>query len=537
MRLLDNINRYLAFKIKEAEFRVHTWRRAKEISRAYGDARPAPKARPEKIKPVRIKAARAKPEKIKPARAERIKPEKIKPMRAERAKTKRLKPVKIAPERAKTRKIRVERATARLDFDTLRPRAVKAAKVAAAAVAAAAVVFGAVKVAPHISIPVAAKAVSGQPSADSGRYGGYGDDVPPSVQDIPEDAVWPEAAVMPEGYADHSAQTPSAGNVTAADAAQAAPQAPPPAPPSGKPVADAFKAGMPRGLTELNRLIFADKSARILYLFKETPGGWEIERAYPMVTGENEGPKRVEGDKKTPQGVYFIVGRKHNSELTNIYGPAAFILDYPNEEDRREGRTGHGIWIHGSERGNIPPLFTQGCLAVSNPDILDLAGVIRNGIGIPVVIVSGLEEGRKHLASVDFGRLKARGQEVAAYHSGRQAEFEKLVADWKTAWESKDIDAYTAFYSTASFANGAQKWDAYREHKMRTFAMYASINIDITDIALTELTHNMATVKFNQLYVTNVNRMDNAKRLIFRKEQDSWKIYREIPFSKQELLL
>jgi murein L,D-transpeptidase YafK len=276
-----------------------------------------------------------------------------------------------------------------------------------------------------------------------------------------------------------------------------------------------------------------------MYLFREGREGWEVAKAYPIATGERDGRKTVEGDKMTPEGVYFIIGRKHRSELTNIYGPAAFILDYPNEDDRRERRTGHGIWVHGSERGNIPPLFTQGCVAVSNQDILDIAATFKGGWpGVPVVIVSGEEDAKKHVASVDFQKLKARRADVIAGHNERQGEFERLVMGWKTAWEARDIEAYSTFYLTSGFADGSMKWEAFRDRKKGLFAAYSAIHVDLSDITLTEYTENVATVKFYQVYNTNRNnRMENAKRLIFRKDQGQWKIYREIPFPKEELLL
>jgi len=453
----DNINKYLAFKLKELEFRVHTWKRSKEISRAY-DSRSARR---------------------------------------------------------------------NIDLGFVKPLAVKAAKVSAAAAVLFLLVFGIIKVIPFLP----ARSAQAADSADM-----FADEASMPLFEAIEDANLPEAAVMPEGYAEFAVTAQSADTAAAveAEAPPVTPAPPPPPPSSGVVVADIFKNGLPRGIAE--RLILGDKAAKILYIFREGAGGWEIEKAYPMATGENDGRKEVEGDKKTPEGVYFIVGRKHRSELTNIYGPAAFISDYPNETDRREGRTGHGIWLHGSERGNIPPLFTQGCLAVANPDIIEITQILKDWAGTPIIIVSGTE-GKKHLAAIDFRKMKERHEEVVTHHNKNQEEFRKLVMDWKTVWESKDIDAYSEYYSTAAFMDGSQKWEAYRERKIRTFAMYATINIDISGIVLTELTGNAATVKFHQVYATNLNRMDNGKRLIFRKEQDNWKIYREIPFPKEELVL
>ncbi|MDR2592368.1 MAG: L,D-transpeptidase family protein [Chitinispirillales bacterium] len=519
MRLWDSINRYFAFKLKEAEFRVHTWKRSREISRAY-DAKPKPVRPIKPIKPVKP----AKPVKI----AAVDKPVKVvKPVKA-------VKPVKPAKPPKPPRPVRPPRPARKpLNIAAALPYAVKGAKFLGIAVAVVALVFGAVFAFQRISVAVAAaRADSNKASADDNAVAA------PPVQNIPEDAVLPEAAVLPEGFAENAATAvPADTTPMEMPLPQPERQAATPSQ-SDKALVDLFMKAAPHGVSDW--LVLVDKRAKVMYFFKEGAGGWEVAKAYSVATGERDGRKTVEGDKMTPEGVYFMIGRKHRSELTNIYGPAAFILDYPNEDDRRERRTGHGIWMHGSERGNIPPLFTQGCVAVANQDILEIAATLKSGWpGVPVVIVSGEEEAKKHVASVDFQKLKARRAEVVSEYGARQSEFEGIVTSWKTAWESRDIDTYSTFYFASGFMDGAMNWTAFRDRKKGLFASYSAIYVDLSNIALTEYTDNMATVKFFQVYNTNRNnRMENAKRLIFRKDdQGQWKIYREIPFPKEELLL
>ena len=57
--------------------------------------------------------------------------------------------------------------------------------------------------------------------------------------------------------------------------------------------------------------------------------------------------KSTEGDQRTPLGVYYITSRLDGHQLTDFYGSGALLLNYPNEYDRRQGRTGGGIWLHG----------------------------------------------------------------------------------------------------------------------------------------------------------------------------------------------
>ena len=80
-------------------------------------------------------------------------------------------------------------------------------------------------------------------------------------------------------------------------------------------------------------------------------------------TGAIEGDKLSEGDKRTPEGVYFVQRRLDSGLDYQLYGNLAFPLDYPNPVDRLKGKTGHGIWIHG--RGHdLVPRETQGCMAL-----------------------------------------------------------------------------------------------------------------------------------------------------------------------------
>jgi murein L,D-transpeptidase YafK len=81
------------------------------------------------------------------------------------------------------------------------------------------------------------------------------------------------------------------------------------------------------------------------------------------------GRKQYEGDKKTPEGVYTITYKNPNSVAYK-----SLTISYPNQEDRREGRTGNSITIHGT--GNLVSLnyhhssnWTWGCVAVTNEEI------------------------------------------------------------------------------------------------------------------------------------------------------------------------
>jgi murein L,D-transpeptidase YafK len=92
-----------------------------------------------------------------------------------------------------------------------------------------------------------------------------------------------------------------------------------------------------------------------------------------------EGAKQREGDFRTPEGVYYIESKNARSDFF-----LALKVSYPNENDRARARAsgvdpGGQIMIHGLP--NVPKYpesrylgsdWTDGCIAVSNSDMVDL---------------------------------------------------------------------------------------------------------------------------------------------------------------------
>lgn len=91
------------------------------------------------------------------------------------------------------------------------------------------------------------------------------------------------------------------------------------------------------------------------------------------------GPKRQEGDFRTPEGRYFIEAKNPDSDYF-----LSLKVSYPNVADRETARRlgvdpGGQIMIHGlpNEPGFDEAAYsgwdwTDGCIAVSNSDMVDL---------------------------------------------------------------------------------------------------------------------------------------------------------------------
>jgi len=125
----------------------------------------------------------------------------------------------------------------------------------------------------------------------------------------------------------------------------------------------------------------------------EVWSGESLLKTYKVAIGRGpKGPKRYEGDNRTPEGEYRIDSR-HRSRTFHLF----LHVSYPNKRDRRafrkgkkDGtipanvRIGSAIGIHGEKKGRewLPHKladWTQGCIAVDNDEIEELYRVVKEG--------------------------------------------------------------------------------------------------------------------------------------------------------------
>ncbi|MEN2985802.1 MAG: L,D-transpeptidase family protein [Thermodesulfovibrionaceae bacterium] len=133
-------------------------------------------------------------------------------------------------------------------------------------------------------------------------------------------------------------------------------------------------------------LVVVIKSKRILLLMNEG----KILKVYKVALGKNPvGHKIEQGDGKTPEGIYYIVGRNANS---NFY--KSLKISYPNEKDYEKAlklgvNPGGGIMIHGLSKKveylgkyHIIEDWTEGCIAVTNEEIDEIWSMVPDGTPI-----------------------------------------------------------------------------------------------------------------------------------------------------------
>jgi len=129
-------------------------------------------------------------------------------------------------------------------------------------------------------------------------------------------------------------------------------------------------------------LILVEKALQKLHLYRYD-GRYNLIKSYTCSTGEHQGKKHKEKDRKTPEGIYFNIKAYRDSKIT-LFGDRAFGLNYPDPFDNLERNRGNGIFIHGSNRA-VKPFSTNGCVVLGNHDLADLDKRI-NVKKVPVII-------------------------------------------------------------------------------------------------------------------------------------------------------
>lgn len=264
--------------------------------------------------------------------------------------------------------------------------------------------------------------------------------------------------------------------------------------------------------------VLVDKDNHRLYIY-ENPGNGEAPRLlrdFYSSTGKLIGDKRVRGDLKTPEGVYFVESYKTDASLPDKYGVGAFPLNYPNELDSHLGQTGYGIWLHGTDKSYFsrPPLDTEGCVALTNIDLDEVKAYIEPGL-TPVVIAQKVE----WLEPFDWQQ--------------RKQELLGTLEQWRQDWESLDVERYLSHYSTEFWSRKHNK-QALSRYKRAVFSGKSYQKIKLDDISLFTYPtakledKSMVVVNFTQDFESNnFNSRGARKRLYLQHQGDQWKVVYE----------
>jgi murein L,D-transpeptidase YafK len=257
--------------------------------------------------------------------------------------------------------------------------------------------------------------------------------------------------------------------------------------------------------------IVVDNKRSRLYLYQNENGRPRFVADYYISIGKRGGEKRREGDDKTPVGVYHVTASLPRSKLSDLYGSGAFPINYPNEWDRRHGRNGHGIWLHGtpSDTYSRAPRASNGCVVLANADLDALSNKLQVGL-TPVIISEQIE----WLSLDDWNTER----------NALNAEIES----WRSDWESLDTERYLTHYSS-KFSAGRQDLSDWRLHKRQVNSGKTWIKLDLYNMSVFRNPgkDELVVVTFDQDYRSSnlSNRM--KKRQYWTKEGGKWRIIYE----------
>ena len=274
---------------------------------------------------------------------------------------------------------------------------------------------------------------------------------------------------------------------------------------------------LPRYVLQLSgsqkHAIVVDSRRSRLYVYANDQGKPRLVADYYVTLGKNGIEKTREGDQKTPVGVYHVTANLPRNKLTDFYGAGAYPINYPNEWDRRQGRNGHGIWLHGvpAEVYSRAPRASDGCIVLANPDLQAVARQLQIGV-TPVIIADEIEW-------TDAASLDAERASLAA-------ELEQ----WRADWQSRDTERYLAHYSR-EFSGPGQDYAAWAAHKRKVNSAKSWIKVGLGNVTMLRYPseRDVVVVSFEQDYRSNGLSNVMKKRQYWAKEAGRWKILYEGP--------
>lgn len=258
----------------------------------------------------------------------------------------------------------------------------------------------------------------------------------------------------------------------------------------------------------VRHVVVVDASHSRVYVFAQQSGGLQLIRSFYASIGRAGFDKEVEGDLRTPLGVYHITSRLDDQQVEELYGIGALPLNYPNEHDRRMGRTGSGIWLHGVPRVSYvrSPYATEGCVALANDDMAYLMRELEPR-RTPVIIADEVNWVRPDTLSA------------------HRAEFRELLSRWTEARSLGDWATIQAL-STRDF----QADDGVQDRPPKTLVRAAAPTrqnrrIDLKEVSIFRWKRGTEVTVVNFAEVVAGETRGLVKRQYWGKEQGRWKLF------------
>jgi len=204
--------------------------------------------------------------------------------------------------------------------------------------------------------------------------------------------------------------------------------------------------------------IAVDASRSRLYLLENSDKGLQLVADYYVSVGKSGIGKASEGDARTPLGVYYVTSSLDPKSLRDFYGAGALPINYPNPYDVRRGKTGSGIWLHGTppQQFSRAPLASDGCVVMANPDLKQLLRKVQIG-ATPVVTAPSLQWIPRPQAEKEaqtFTSAISAWKDARA--NGNEAQLKKFyLPDFqRNSSSKKNTDGFSVLHDEVEYAQG-----------------------------------------------------------------------------------
>ncbi len=255
--------------------------------------------------------------------------------------------------------------------------------------------------------------------------------------------------------------------------------------------------------------IAVDASRARLYLFENTPTGLKLLADYYISLGKSGIEKSIEGDSRTPLGVYFVTSNLDPKSLKDFYGAGALPINYPNALDLKRGKTGGGIWLHGTPPTQFSraPLASDGCVVLANPDLERIIRTVEVRT-TPVVIAQSLRWVAPHSAKAE------------------SKAFEDALHTWHKARSGSDLAALTSLYTSDfnSYGKTLADWAALLRKDLEKTA---GRPIQLKDLSYLRWTDSNDTMVVTFAEVVHGARTGPTRRQYWVRQGSQWKIFFE----------
>ena len=261
--------------------------------------------------------------------------------------------------------------------------------------------------------------------------------------------------------------------------------------------------------SRVKHAIAIDASRARLYLFENTSTGLKLLADYYISVGKSGIEKSLEGDLRTPLGIYFVTSNLDPKQLKDFYGSGALPINYPNQLDVKRGKTGSGIWLHGTPPQQFAraPRATDGCIVLANPDLERIIKTVEVR-STPVVIAQSLKWVAPQTMQAD------------------SKPFEDALSSWKVAKSSGDVTRLLSWY-TADFTSYGKSLLEWRAALTSEIQQLAGREVQIKDVSYMRWTDSTDTmvVTFGEMALGA--KSGQTKRQYWTRQGSQWKIFFE----------